>query len=470
LEQNMAIFEPYKGPLLIERIVGVENMTLAWRRVRRNIQLARHGRSAGLDQVTIRDFAADWPNQMAQLADELRSGAYQPLPPKIVRIPKGSGGERAIGLLAIRDRVAQRAAHQVLEPIFDPRFLDCAYGCRPGTGVPDALAKVARYAELGYTWAVDADIAAYYDSLDQRILMGLFRQRVAEVAVLQLVARWLASGSHRTVDTAPLVSSDADGSLLRGGAAALRRLIEGAGAAASSAPPPALDLDYAAEAWERPGSGGWGGAAGWHPAIGGASPTNALWSAFLLARPLMVGARWALPYLQRIGPQRLAAAGGLAAGALAACELAVRWQTSHAVGTVQGGALSPLLANIYLHPFDLALTSQGLRLVRFVDDFVVMCASRAEAEQALRLVERQLGTLRLRLNPEKTRIVDYAEGLEFLGQTLAPRQRGTPLEQGLHSFEEADRRIREALRKAREGAPRPGREARRRGTGNSDNS
>ena len=93
-----------------------------------------------------------------------------------------------------------------------------------------------------------------------------------------------------------------------------------------------------------------------------------------------------------------------------------------------------------------------------MDDLVVLCANRDEAEQVLRLIERQLATLRLRLNPEKTRIVDYGEGLEFLGQALAPRRRGPTLEQGLASFEEADRRIREALRQARAGARkmRPG--------------
>jgi RNA-directed DNA polymerase len=141
-----------------------------------------------------------------------------------------------------------------------------------------------------------------------------------------------------------------------------------------------------------------------------------------------------------------------ACSSLAAYELAVRWQERRPLGTIQGGAISPLLANIYLHPFDLALTSQGLRLVRFMDDFVIMCASRAEAEAALELVVRQLETLRLRVNPAKTQIVNYGEGLEFLGQALAPRRRGPTLEQGLTSFEEADERIRAAIRQARAGA------------------
>ena len=111
--------------------------------------------------------------------------------------------------------------------------------------------------------------------------------------------------------------------------------------------------------------------------------------------------------------------------------------------------ISPLLANIYLHPFDVALTSQGIRLVRFMDDFVVMCASQDEAEHTLALVERQLATLRLTLNAEKTQIVNYADGLEFLGQALALRQTGPRLEDGLRTFAEARERLRAVARKAR---------------------
>src|SRR5262245_44501988 len=135
----MPIFPKYDGPPLIDEICGVENLTVAWRRVRSNIRMAWRGRSAGTDAVTIRDFEADWARQMAQLAEELQSGTYRPLPPKRVHIPKASGGERAIAILAVRDRVAQRAVQQVIEPLFDPLFLDCSYGCRPLVGVPEAV-------------------------------------------------------------------------------------------------------------------------------------------------------------------------------------------------------------------------------------------------------------------------------------------------------------------------------------------
>jgi RNA-directed DNA polymerase len=79
-----------------------------------------------------------------------------------------------------------------------------------------------------------------------------------------------------------------------------------------------------------------------------------------------------------------------------------------------------------------------------MDDFVIMCASRVEAEQALHLANRQLATLRLALNEAKTSVASYADGVEFLGQALAPRRGGPRLEHGLASFDEAQQALRKA--------------------------
>jgi len=130
-------------------------------------------------------------------------------------------------------------------------------------------------------------------------------------------------------------------------------------------------------------------------------------------------------------------------------EAAARLRHASRRGVPQGGALSPLLANIYLHPFDVAMMGQGLRLVRFMDDFVVMCATQEEAERALQFAQRQLHMLRLTLNAEKTHITAYADGIEFLGAALAPRARGLRLGEGIVDFAEAERALRDALRTAR---------------------
>lgn len=436
----MPIFPHHDGPPLIDQVCSVENLTLAWRRVRSNIRLAWRSRSAGPDAVTLRDFEADWTRQMTQLTDDLRHGSYRPLPPRRIAIPKPNGGERAIAILAVRDRVAQRAVQQVLEPLFDPLFLDCSYGCRPLVGVPEAVARVTRYADQGLTWAVDADIANYFDQIDHRIVLGLVRQRVDEPAILQLLARWLEVGALKTAEAAPINEHPAT-LFSRGGDAIRRALIWG-----SRSAQPLQQLGphdpYAAAMWEPSAIGGFG--MGDRPASVVSGLEQHLWTAVMLAKPVLSGVQLALPYLRHLGGRRLALAGAVAAGAVAASEAIARGRIAALRGTTQGGALSPLLANIYLHPFDLALTSQGLRLARFMDDFVIMCATQAEAAASLDLAQRQLATLRLTLNQEKTRIVNYAEGLEFLGHVFAPRQRGARLAEGVKNFEEAQ----EALRKA----------------------
>jgi len=87
-------------------------------------------------------------------------------------------------------------------------------------------------------------------------------------------------------------------------------------------------------------------------------------------------------------------------------------------GTPQGAVLSPLLANLYLHPLDVDLTGAGYRIVRYADDFVILCRSREEAEQALHRVRDWVETNGLTLHPDKTHLVNCMEqgqGFEFLG-------------------------------------------------------
>jgi len=84
-------------------------------------------------------------------------------------------------------------------------------------------------------------------------------------------------------------------------------------------------------------------------------------------------------------------------------------------GLAQGSPLSPLLSNLYLDRLDETLAGGGLRLVRYGDDFVVLARSRRGAEGARRLAERGLREIGLRLDPEKTRVVDFDTGMRFLG-------------------------------------------------------
>jgi len=102
-------------------------------------------------------------------------------------------------------------------------------------------------------------------------------------------------------------------------------------------------------------------------------------------------------------------------------------------GTPQGGVISPLLANIYLHVLDTEFSRRKLgELVRYADDGVVLCRSQAQARAALQVVGEILGSLGLRLHPDKTKVVDLRqgrEGLDFLGCHFHARMSGRLWEQ-----------------------------------------
>lgn len=101
---------------------------------------------------------------------------------------------------------------------------------------------------------------------------------------------------------------------------------------------------------------------------------------------------------------------------------AARWTPEE--GTPQGAVISPLLSNIYLDPLDHYMVEKKIEMVRYADDFVILCRSEKEAEKALEQVIRWIREAELELHPEKTRIVDatQAGGFDFLGYHF---ERGT---------------------------------------------
>jgi group II intron reverse transcriptase/maturase len=104
------------------------------------------------------------------------------------------------------------------------------------------------------------------------------------------------------------------------------------------------------------------------------------------------------------------------------------------IGTPQGGVISPLLANIVLNKLDWKLEAAGYRFARYADDFVVLCQTREQAQEALTLVRQVLeGELGLNLSPEKTKITTYGSGYAFLGFDLSSRSR-RPRDKSVQKF------------------------------------
>jgi RNA-directed DNA polymerase len=144
--------------------------------------------------------------------------------------------------------------------------------------------------------------------------------------------------------------------------------------------------------------------------------------------------------------------------------------TETVTGTPQGGVISPLLSNIYLHAFDRAISQAGIGiLIRYADDWALLCRSEREANAALELAKDVLASVGLELHPEKTKVVDLREGREgfdFLGCHFRARVSGRMLERGVRRYylqrwpsQRSMKRIRQKI-KARTGPGRAGHDIR----------
>jgi RNA-directed DNA polymerase len=173
---------------LIDKVFSRKNLELAWEKVKKN-----RG-SAGVDDVTIAQFEARQEFYLDLLHRKLREGTYWPQPVKRVEIPKSKGGVRKLGIPAVLDRVCQQALVQRMEPIFEPTFLDSAFGYRRGRSPHDAMRQVWGELNKGNVWIVDADLRQFFDTIDQERLIDLIAEEISDGRVLQLVRDMLRAG------------------------------------------------------------------------------------------------------------------------------------------------------------------------------------------------------------------------------------------------------------------------------------
>lgn len=135
-------------------------------------------------------FFARWETEALRLSEELREGSYQPGRYTYFKIfePK----ERMVAAAPFRDRVVHHALVRVLQPLFELRFIEDSFACRPGKGTHAGARRAAEFARR-FPVGLKCDLRRYFPSIDHDILMGRLRRVVADQSVLGLIEKILAS-------------------------------------------------------------------------------------------------------------------------------------------------------------------------------------------------------------------------------------------------------------------------------------
>ena len=155
----------------------------------------RKDASAGVDEVTYREYEQDVWRNIPRLYDRLVSHQYRVQPLRRVYIPKENGTPRPISIPALEDKIVQKATGTVLNAIYEQDFRPCSYGFRPGLGAHDALDAIDRIIGRGpIAYVLEADIQGYFDAIVRDQLMAFVERRIGDRNILRLIRKWIHVG------------------------------------------------------------------------------------------------------------------------------------------------------------------------------------------------------------------------------------------------------------------------------------
>jgi RNA-directed DNA polymerase len=151
--------------------------------------------AAGVDGETWREYGEQLEENLEDLSERLKRGAYRAKPVRRVFIPKPDGGMRPLGVTTLEDKVVQRAVVEVLNQIYEVDFLGFSYGFRPGRGPHDALdALYVGITKRKVGWVLDMDIREFFTSINHGWLVKFVEHRIADRRIVRLIQKWLRAG------------------------------------------------------------------------------------------------------------------------------------------------------------------------------------------------------------------------------------------------------------------------------------
>ena len=155
----------------------------------------RKDAAAGVDQIKAKEYAKDLAGNMRELHKRLVEGRYKAQPARRVWVKKDDGSQRPLAILALEDKIVQRAVAMLLEAVYEPMFHEFSFGFRRGRSAHQALTYLRQQClEMNINWIVDVDIQKFFDSIDRGHLREILKRRMNDGTILRLIGKWLNAG------------------------------------------------------------------------------------------------------------------------------------------------------------------------------------------------------------------------------------------------------------------------------------
>ena len=154
-------------------------------------------KALGIDGIDKATYGKNLIRNILDLISRMKAMAYRPGPVREQLIPKEGkpGATRPLGISNFEDKIVQKKMQQILESIYEPIFLDCSYGFRPGRGCHDAIKALQHYLHANEIQTViDIDLKNFFGTIDHEILEGILKEKIKDTKFMRYINRMFKAG------------------------------------------------------------------------------------------------------------------------------------------------------------------------------------------------------------------------------------------------------------------------------------
>ena len=189
-EKKAITYQALKYPKVqaLMRYVNKDTLKVMYKRQPKN-------KAVGIDGMTKEKYGENLDENLDKLIHDMKQFSYRPLPVRKTYIPKGNGKMRGLGVPSFEDKMVQGVFKEILEAIYETKFLDCSYGFRPNRSCHDAILKVNKHIMADkVNYIIDCDIKGFFDNLNHDWLIKFLEHDIADKHFIRYIKRFLIGG------------------------------------------------------------------------------------------------------------------------------------------------------------------------------------------------------------------------------------------------------------------------------------